>query len=282
MDEILTFFLLSALLPDAFCFSAAFFACDNEWRAPLVLFLCVRKRGKKKERARERAREGSGSKKKKTCGNSLFRRRRRLFLTLSFPNFTKSPSPPPRSSNLRRSRWPRPCSGPRPRCVRSRRRAAAPSRSVTSARGSRIRAKFKLGHFFGGKEEGEGQERSKSSSLLLLLLSSWPSIASLLFAPPLVLRALAWSPASHGKPRDDLLLPADGRNWRAKGGTRAREPPALSISNPRLAAPPFWFLFCSFLLPPSPPFPPSSSAFCPCFPLGDARGDPLASQCGSH
>ena len=105
-----------------------------------------RERKRKRERAGERGRRGRrgrGKKKNSPSFDAAAASSRPhsfpLCLQLQVPSSLLPISP--LLLRARTSQWPRPCSGPSPRCAPSRRRAAAPSRSVQrGARGGRARA----------------------------------------------------------------------------------------------------------------------------------------------
>ena len=188
------------------------------------------RRGKERERKeresmskQERGRRGSKSSRTKTTADLLLPHS----FSSKFPVSTPSPLPfdsPPHPA--RRSRWPRPCSGPCPRCARSRRRAAAPSRSVSSARGAAFEPALELKIWWQGKTREP--RRAREGSLPALLPPFFFSIA----LPPLAPRRWCSEPSPgpfppHSEPRDAIPCQSAGgigerRRERAKAKLSTR------------------------------------------------------------
>ena len=229
-------------------------------------------------------------KKKKNSWQLSHAARRRLSSLFLFPqiDFTSPALSPLLKNPLRRSRWPRPCSGPCPRCARSRRRAAVPSRSVTSARGAfAFRNSKGLAIFFwwqGGKQKrAKTQEGGRAGCSLLFCFLALDRL------PRSALRRWCFEPSRDPLPPTESLAtpsscqPAGGIGER-KGRSEGRVPAAAllnSLIQWRESKPNLENQGSSLSLPrPLPTF--SSLPFLPLLPARGARGTPLASQCGSN
>jgi len=218
----------------------------------------------------ERGRRGSKSSRTKTTADLLPPHS----FSSKFPVSTPSPLPfdsPPHPA--RRSRWPRPCSGPCPRCARSRRRAAAPSRSVSSARGAAFEPALELKIWWQGKPREP--RRAREGSLPALLPPFFFSIA----LPPLAPRRWCSEPSPGPFPPTaslETLSPASQLEELASEGASERRRSSRLADRGRESKP---NLALSLSVSPSLAF---SSAFCcQCFSLA-TRGDPPASRRGSN
>ena len=222
-------------------------------------------------------------KKKKNSWQLSHAARRRLSSLFLFPqiDFTSPALSPLLKNPLRRSRWPRPCSGPCPRCARSRRRAAVPSRSVTSARGAfAFRNSKGLAIFFwwqGGKQKrAKTQEGGRAGCSLLFCFLALDRL------PRSALRRWCFEPSRDPLPPTESLATPSSCQPAGGIGERRRTEGACRCSRSRQnlrtrLSPPSLFLLFLFLAPPPSPLP-----FLSVPPARDARGDPLASQCGSY